>query len=472
MEYFELAPGFKVSRILTGLKQKSNHNKPELDHKSLQPYLEAGFTSFDVSDPFESPDIVSDIYSQSYNENGVQFLTKWIPRRGPVSREDVRTDIENSLKRLNCERIDLLQYHAWNYADPSWLDGIFYLQELKEEGLIRNLGLMNFDTPHLRMVIKSGIRVTSNQVSYSLIDQRAAGEMTRLCVNYGVKLLSFGTVAGGFLSEKWLNKPEPKESVLGIWPLIKYKRFIDRAGGWNNFQILLRTIKEIADDYQVSMANIAAKFILEQPAVGGIIIGARLGESEHIKDNQRLFQFNIEENHKHKIREALQILDPVPGDCGDEYRKSPFLGLDSAEPQELPRPYEIKKDDKGRTKVNTKTVWEDAGGFSRAVRKGNRIWVSGTIATHNNKTIGGYDPKAQTHFIIDKIEGALNSLGATLDDVVRTRIFVQDIDDWDRVSKVHWQRFKDIRPANTIVQAELGGEGFLVEMEAEAEVYD
>ena len=472
MEYFELAPGLKVSRVLTGLRSQKDLNLEELDHE-LDPYLKAGLTSFDVTNPYESSEIKSGIYAQSYGNQGAQFLSKWVPEPGPVSKEDVRTAVQESLDRLNCKRLDLLQYHAWKYSDPSWLDGLFYLQELKDEGLIRNIGLMNFDTPHLRMVIKSGIRIASNQVSYSLLDQRAAGEMTRLCLNYGVKLLTFGTIAGGFLTEKWLDKPEPEESALKAWPLIKYKRFIDAAGGWNNFQILLRTIKEVADEYQVSMANICTKYILDQPAVAGVIIGARHGQPHHIEDNLRLFKFDIEENHLHKLREALQILDPIPGDCGDEFRKPPYLALDKKESSGKSLSYyQVSQDDRNRTKVNSETLWEDLGGYSRAVRKGNRIWVSGTTAIHRGKNIGGYDPKAQTHFIIDKIAGALKSLGSSLEDVVRTRVFVQDIDDWDRVTKVHGERFKHIKPASTIVQAELGGEGFLVEIEAEAEVSD
>ena len=83
---------------------------------------------------------------------------------------------------------------------------------------------------------------------------------------------------------------------------------------------------------------------------------------------------------------------------------------------------------------------------------------------------GGSDPAAQTHFVIDKIEGALQSLGARLEDVVRTRVYVNRIEDWEPVARVHGERFRDIRPANTLVQAGLIGDEYLVEMEAEAVV--
>ena len=124
----------------------------------------------------------------------------------------------------------------------------------------------------------------------------------------------------------------------------------------------------------------------------------------------------------------------------------------------------------GGTKVLSGTKWEDIAGFSRAVRKGNRISVSGTTATHGARMIGGNDPEAQAIFALDKIQGAIESLGGSLEDVVRTRIFVSDLAHWECVAKAHGRRFKDIQPANTLVEAQLVGDGYLVEMEAEAEL--
>ncbi|NUQ11949.1 MAG: RidA family protein, partial [Gemmatimonadaceae bacterium] len=124
----------------------------------------------------------------------------------------------------------------------------------------------------------------------------------------------------------------------------------------------------------------------------------------------------------------------------------------------------------GRRHAQSGTVWEDQAGFSRAVRAGNRVWVSGTTATHGSRCIGGNDPAAQAHFAIDKIEGALESLGASLADVVRTRVFVKRMADWEAVARAHGERFAGVRPANTLVQADLVGEEYLVEIEADAEV--
>jgi enamine deaminase RidA (YjgF/YER057c/UK114 family) len=122
-----------------------------------------------------------------------------------------------------------------------------------------------------------------------------------------------------------------------------------------------------------------------------------------------------------------------------------------------------------RTCVSTGTTWEALAGYARAVRVGPHIWVSGTTATDAHGNVAGAgDAAVQTRFILDKIEGALMQLGASLDDVVRTRVYVRDLADWDPVARIHGEVFGSIRPANTLVQAQLVGDDYLVEIEAEA----
>ncbi len=478
IEKIELAPGFTISRILTGLWQIADMERDghELDikeaAKAMAPYIEAGFTTFDMADHYGSSEKISGLFKKEHGSD-VQLLTKWVPKPGPLTRDDVRAAVQLSLDRMQAEKIDLLQFHAWNYSDPIWLDSLHWLQELKEEGLISHLGLTNIDTAHLRIVLNSGIDIVSNQICYSLLDQRARSNMTDLCLKHDIKLLAFGTVAGGFLTERWLNKPEPKEEELKTWSQMKYKRFIDSAGGWHVFQELLRVIKKIADKHDVSMANIACKTMLDSPAVGGIIIGARLGKSEHIYDNAKLFQFTLDEFDHKEIDNTVKKLESIPGDCGDEYRKPPFLtasGDLSHHISTMPHPYAIDKDTGGNLRVFSGTSWETVGGFCRAIRQDDRILISGTTATHKNKAIGGSDPAAQLHFVIDKIEGVLQSLGGRLQNVVRTRIFIRNMSEWEICARVHGERFAEINPVNTIVQVGIIGDEYLVEMEAEAVV--
>ncbi len=123
-----------------------------------------------------------------------------------------------------------------------------------------------------------------------------------------------------------------------------------------------------------------------------------------------------------------------------------------------------------RTYVTSGTRWEALAGYARAVRIGDRILVSGTTATGPDGKVVGYDAATQARFALAKIERAINQLGGRLNDVLRTRIYVRNLNDWEAVARVHGERFAEIRPANTLVQAHLVGQEYLVEIEAEAMV--
>ena len=475
-----LAPGLEVSRIVTGLWQIADMERdgtildPQATALHMEPYVAAGLTSFDMADHYGSSEVITGTFKNTHPlGNQIQLFTKWVPTPGKVTRDNVRKAVDLALDRMQQSSIDLMQYHAWNYPDSSWLDGLFYLNELKEEGLIKHLGVTNFDAAHLRIALASGIPIVSNQVCHSLIDQRAGGKMAEVCKEYNVQLLAFGTLAGGFLTNRWLDKSEPSQDELETWSEMKYKRFIDTAGGWAPYQNLLKATKKVADRHDVSIANIASRYMLEGEHVGAIIVGARLGKSQHIAENKRLLDIDLSKDDIQSIQEAQAALTPIPGDCGDEYRKPPFLtasGDLSHHLESIPLPFEPIQTRDDRTQVFSGTEWEEYAGYCRAVRDGRRIHVSGTTATHGSQMIGGNDPAAQTHFVIDKIEGAIQSLGGTLEDIVRTRIFVNNLDDWEAVARAHGDRFHGINPANTLVEARLVGEGYLVEIEAEADV--
>lgn len=478
----QLAPGLSISRVLTGLWQLADMERDgrrvDLDAlaEAMRPYAGAGFTTFDMADHYGSAEIVAGKFRAKAGverDGGVELLTKWVPRPGGVTRAEAREAVERALERLQGRTIDLLQFHAWTFDDPRWLDTLGFLDELRVEGLVRHLGVTNFDTAHLRIALASGIPLVSNQVSFSLIDRRAAGAMAALCRERGVQLLAYGTVQGGWLSQRWLGQDEPDWEHLATWSQMKYGRFIRAAGGWAALQHLLRTLDANARRHGVSIANVASRWVLEQPAVAGVIIGARLGESAHVDDNQRLFSFALDAEDHAAIDAVTATLAPIPGDCGDEYRRAPFLtasGDLSHHLDELPAPYPVVESANGRQRCVSGTTWETTFGYSRAVRTGNRVLVSGTTATHGDRPIGIGDATAQAHFAIDKIEGALRSLGARLEDVIRTRIFVKEMSDWEAIARAHGERFGRIQPANTLVRAELIGEEYLVEIEAEAEV--
>ena len=404
----------------------------------------------------------------------LRTFTKWCPEPGPMTKEVVRLAVDRACARLQTDKLDLLQFHWWLFEHPAWLDAMHELATLQAEGRIAHLGMTNTDTDHLRVLAAENIQITTNQVCVSLLDRRATEDMAAFCLDHGSKLLAYGTLAGGFLSDRWLDQPEPQGSI-DDWSKQKYRRFIEAAGGWNVLQTILRTLAPIAEKHAVSIANVATRWVLQQPAVAAVIVGARLGEREHRADNARLFSFALDAQDLASIDAALAATTRIPGDCGDEYRRPPFLtasGDLSDHLAELPPVFAATSvaGHPHRLRIDSGSVWEGICGYSRAVRSHDRILVSGTTATHGTGAIVGKDdPAAQTVYILDKIAASLRSLGGSLADVVRTRIYLRDIAHWEPVARVHGRIFADIRPANTLVEAKLVGD-YLVEIEAEAVV--
>ncbi len=474
-----LAPGLDISRIVTGLWQVADLERggtlldPVQAASAMAEYVAAGFDSFDMADHYGSAEVITGTLLASTGRGALRAFTKWCPRPGRMTAATVREGVQRSLDRLRISCIDLLQFHWWTFDHPDYLDAMVELARLREEGLIAHLGLANFDTAHLRVLLSEGIPIASNQVCISLLDRRATEEMSRLCLERGVRLLAYGVLGGGFLSEKWVGVSEPAE--VADWSKMKYQRFIHAVGGWAALQNLLQVAQQIGRKYGVTVSNVATRWVLEQPAVAAVILGARLGESEHRADNLKLFDFALDGEDYSRLATAFAHTKRLPGDCGDEYRRPPFLtasGDLSHHLDTLPSLWE-RIPVAGRTDrwtINSGSVWEPLAGYSRAVRVGDRILVSGTTATHGSgQLIGANDAAAQTTYILDKIEASIKALGGRLEDVVRTRIYLTDTNDWQAVSAVHGRYFSGIRPANTLLQVgALIGKGYRVEIEAEA----
>ena len=123
----------------------------------------------------------------------------------------------------------------------------------------------------------------------------------------------------------------------------------------------------------------------------------------------------------------------------------------------------------GRINISSGTKWEDVVGYSRAVRIGNVIEVSGTVAVEGDKIISENDAYGQTKYILEKIGKVIEETGGSILDVVRTRMFVTDISKWQDIGKAHGEFFKDIKPVTTMVEvSSLISLGLLVEIEATA----
>jgi aryl-alcohol dehydrogenase-like predicted oxidoreductase/enamine deaminase RidA (YjgF/YER057c/UK114 family) len=477
-----LAPGLDISRIVTGLWQIADMERggrpvdPQGAASAMADYVEAGFDTFDMADHYGSAELIAAHCARRYAraKSRPRLLTKWCPEPGAMMPEIVRAGVQRSLERLGVSAIDLLQFHWWSFEHPGYLDAMTELAALRREGKITELGVTNFDTDHLRVLVKHGIPVVSNQVCCSLLDPRAAGEMSGFCREHGIKLLAYGTLAGGFLGDRWLGASRP--AAVDDWSKMKYLRFIDAIGGWEIFQGILAALAEIAHKHAVSIANVATRWVLDQPAVAAVIVGARLGEREHRADNLRAFSFALDDSDRDAIERALARAKRIPGDCGDEYRRPPYLtasGDLSHHLDKLPSvyksvPMEARAD---RRRIDSGSLWEPIGGYSRAVRVGDRILVSGTTATHGGgKVVCPGDVAGQTVYILDKIAASIAALGGSLEDVIRTRIYLRDAAQWEAASRVHGRYFARVRPANTLIETSALVGDYEIEIEAEAVV--
>jgi aryl-alcohol dehydrogenase-like predicted oxidoreductase len=331
--YYQLAPELTICRILNGMWQVAGGHgyiDQELAIADMMRYNDAGFTTWDLADIYgPAEDFIGEFRRRLLKLKGredlekIQSLTKWVPQPGRITSSIVNENIQKSLRRMDVSSLDLLQFHWWDYNNPYYMDALKYLSDLREKGLIKHLGLTNFDTERMQIMMDSGLKIVSNQVQYSIIDRRPEVEMIQFCLDNNVHLLAYGTICGGLLSERYLGRKEPSSAELNTLSLRKYRRIIDVWGGWNLFQDLLLVLKGIAEKHNVSIANVAINYILAKSAVAGVIVGARLGIVDHINNNKKSFTFGLDSADNEAIdavcTKSNNLFDII-GDCGDEYR--------------------------------------------------------------------------------------------------------------------------------------------------------
>lgn len=325
IERIEIAPGFSLSRIIKGGWQLSQgHSEGNKDHaiEDMFSFVDHGISTFDCADIYTGvEELIGKFLAERKKRFGsisdVQVLTKFVPDFDILSRitkSHVEKVIDRSLQRLGVEQLDMVQFSWWSYSIPKWIETAHWLNELKQAGKIKLISGTNFNTQATRAMVESGIPIATLQVQYSLLDNRAEKELIGLCKEKNIQLLCYGTVAGGFLSERWLGVAEPMPPYENR-SMVKYKLMIQEFGGWELFQSLLKTLSQIADSHQVSLTNVATRYILERNQVGGVIIGAR--DSKHISENSKLFQFQLAPTDYKAIEKVVSQRKGLIGDVFD-----------------------------------------------------------------------------------------------------------------------------------------------------------
>jgi len=329
LETINLADDLKICRILNGMWQVSGtHGQIDksMAIKSMIDYHNNEFTTWDLADIYGPAESYIGEFRKKINSEQIantQALTKFVPNPGPMSKSIVEHYIDQSLQKMNTDTLDLVQFHWWDYNDLSYMDAIEHLFSLKEKQKIKHVGLTNFDTERVKIMTEKGFTPISNQVQYSILDQRAEKLMAPFCQKHEIKILAYGVLLGGFFSEKYLKADEPTRADLDTASLQKYYNMIQEWGGWKLFQELLDVLDTISKKHDCSIANVATRFILDRPAVAGVIIGARLGISEHIEDNTNAFGVKLDSDDLSAISSVTiqaKNLFEIIGDCGGEYR--------------------------------------------------------------------------------------------------------------------------------------------------------
>jgi len=316
-----LAGEYAISRIIKGgwhLAGDHGAIDPDQARRDMATFVEAGITTFDCADIYAGVEVLIGSFRQAYPAHAkrIQVHTKFVPDLSDlqtVDRRYVENIVDRSLMRLGQERLDLVQFHWWDFTIPRYVETAFELDRLRRAGKIGHIGLTNFDTPRLAELVDAGIPVTSHQVQYSLLDDRPNHGMIDYCRSHDISLLCYGTVSGGFISERWLGRPPPQRDLTNR-SLIKYKLIIDDFGGWGLFQELLMVLAGIAARHGADIASVATRAILDRSAIAAAIVGAT--NTTHIQAHAQIGALRLEDADRAAI---ASVTDRRRGPLGDVY---------------------------------------------------------------------------------------------------------------------------------------------------------
>ncbi len=277
-----LAPGYDISRVLKGGWQLAGGHgavDAEAAMADTDRYVDAGITTFDCADIYTGVEELIGRWRRTRPAAAarIQVHTKYVPdldRLKAHSRADVARGVDRSLQRRGADRLDVVQLHWWDYDVSGYVDAAVWLDELRQAGKVRHIGLTNFDRQRLAEIVSAGVPIVSHQVQYSVLDRRPAAGMADDCATRQIGMLCYGALAGGFLSERWLGASAPAGSLENR-SLTKYRLIIDEFGGWPLFQRLLQVLRDVGARHGAGIGAVAMRWVLDQPAVAGVIVGVR-----------------------------------------------------------------------------------------------------------------------------------------------------------------------------------------------------
>jgi aryl-alcohol dehydrogenase-like predicted oxidoreductase len=319
----ELAPGYEIPRLITGCWQlAADHGAASADFEELATRwsraVDAGYTTFDCADIYTGvEELLGRFLQRVSNPERVRIHTKYVPDRGDLAtldRRQVERAVDRALVRLGRDRLDMLQFHWWDYAIEGCVEAACWLEEIRRKGKIRLLGLTNFDLEHTERIVEAGVQVSALQVQYSLLDRRPKQGLADWCHRRGVALLAYGCLAGGFLTDAHRLAPDPGTTSLANRSLAKYRLIVDELGGWRVLQELLAALAAVSTRHRVSLATTAIRWVLDRPAVAAAIVGA--SRKKRAAGSRALWSPQWSGESWDELR---QVLRRYPGPGGEVY---------------------------------------------------------------------------------------------------------------------------------------------------------
>ena len=315
VETIELRPAHRISRVIKGGWQLAGDHGA-VDRKAaiadMEAFLDAGITTFDCADIYTGvEEMIGEFIADLRARRGASVAdrvivhTKLVPdltRLADLRSDEVEAIIDRSLKRLQIDRLHLVQFYWWDLSLGNAVEALEVLKLCQQKGKIANLGVTNWDSDQIARFVEAGYDIASNQVQYSVLDRRPTHGLDRWAQERDMQLLCYGSLAGGFLTENWLDLPDPGYEFTNR-SLIKYRLIIDEFGPWERFQALLTLLRQIGDKHGVSLSSVATRWVLDQPQVAGAIVGARY--ARHLPKTLQVFDLALDDED-HAAIAALQ----------------------------------------------------------------------------------------------------------------------------------------------------------------------
>lgn len=297
----------------------TGHSQQNASIESILDAIECGFTTFDTADIYLGVEELLGKASQASSGKKLHIHTKFVPdlnRLQTIDRHYVEEIIDRSRKRLQVECIDLVQFHWWDWEVNNYFYAMEILSELKANGKIAQIGLTNLNCRYLKE-FTDRFDIYSLQTQISLFDKRVERGIGELCRKKNIKIFAYGSLLGGFLSEKWLMKENPELSQLENRSLVKYKILIEDACGWTEFQKRLRRLSELAAKYHCDIANIALAALIQLKKADAVIVG--LSPQNFYMQNRQLEKLPLIEAQD--LQEINSWVCHLKGDVYDEERE-------------------------------------------------------------------------------------------------------------------------------------------------------